>query len=174
MVWRFLLFFLVIFLAFILQTGLIVFLPTPFSFINIIFIILILNNFFNKRISTNFFLILSAGLLNEMFAQFFGIFTLCLLVTFILFFWLAEHFVTNKTNIALGLLSIFVFLFFNFLVSFFSFLLNLKFDLAINYSFLNHLQTAWMAALVNTPLILVVNFFYSKFERSIKSFVIIK
>ncbi|KKR49189.1 MAG: hypothetical protein UT86_C0001G0161 [Candidatus Magasanikbacteria bacterium GW2011_GWC2_40_17] len=174
MFWRFLLSFLIIFLAFILQIGLIVFLPTPFSFINIVFIILILNSFFNKRSSTNFFLILSAGLLSEMFAQIFGIFTFCLLTTFILFFWIAEHFVTNKTNIALGLLSIFVFFVFNFLISFFSFLLNLKFGLAINYSFLNHLQTAWTGALVNTPLILIINLFNSKFERLVKSFVIIK
>ena len=162
--WTRLLFFLILgFLAVVIQMGLIAALPQSLSLVNVTLSVLILLFFLNPNRGFLFFSIIWIGYLTELFSpSLFGFHLLALLVTFSLIIVISQLFLTNKTLLVLLVTSFLFFIFYNLIFVFLNFLVSLKYDFVFSYSFLDYLKIGLLEALINIPLILILNLLIKK------------
>lgn len=162
-------------LSVVVQIGLVAVFPAPFSFINVVLIVLFSYFFWSQNIKTSFFLIIWTGFLLELFGPaFFGLSVLSLFLSFLLIVAICNTFLTNKTTVVLATTAFLMFVFYNLIFAFFIFLVNIKYNLGTSYSFLSAFKNGIFAGLVNLPLILLINFFRRKFLGFFKQVFIIR
>ncbi|HPV70586.1 MAG TPA: hypothetical protein PKY08_01635 [Candidatus Magasanikbacteria bacterium] len=157
----------------IIQMGLVASFYQPFSSINLILVSLIFLFFLNKKYDRLFYLIIWVGFLMELFnSSIFGLYLFTIFLTFLIITFISRFFLTNKTTIVLLVTSCLVFVFYNLIFVLLNFLISIKYDLGLTYSFLDYLRFGLIGAIVNLPLILIVNFLLKKFSGLFREFFI--
>ena len=157
----------------IAQMGLVATFHQPLSSINLILISLIFLFFLNRRYERLFYLIIWIGFLMELFnSTIFGLYLFTIFLTFLIITMISRVFLTNKTTIVLLVTSGLVFILYNLIFVFLNFLVSIKYDLGLTYSFLDYLRYGLIGAVVNLPLILVINFLLKKFSGLFREFFI--
>lgn len=162
-------------LAVVLQIGLVPIFFQPLSSFNIILIVLIFFLFLNYGKGDLFFLIIWMGFLIDLFSpSLFGLHLLALFLTFFVALALSRIFLTNKTILVLLTLSFLVFIFYNLIFVFLNFVVSLKYEWGLVYSFKDYMRAGIIGALINWPLILFCNFLLKKSEVFFKQIFIFR